>query len=657
MSLPPLDLGQLHLQYIHSDYKLRVVSSIQTSSINNTDVSPPDLDLRDALTSREVWATRGDGLQLAIKILINCNHLEGTTQRTQLIEGLGTVLQEAEVSSILCPLSLWKQLHLRSSLSLPSLHEDPHSATPDIVLRLHNAEYPGKVETVPKRRLAHASTPIADVRPPLGVPRVGLETINITFDFFLDQAKKREPNRKKLKTVDLERLQDLFPATKDKADEDVLLLDEEYFSQSVIPTGPMAGLDFEVLEQERRRASQPTRSSNHLFSLLDDDIEGCQAPAFNEHYPSSRPSIQADVSHAHTLKRPAEGQLSAAQRTDALHLQHAVHLTDAALRNLICNRPLRTAPGIKVKRNLTARLADLAPVLWSPGYLPAIAQRAHFIPTIAQAMASISTRAHSSTLRDKLMTISALAPSPILKTPRSEISVTGSSSVDRQAISTVLKARFWRIMQQKLFDPSAAKRLSPLKVSETAETQSAFGKYDTEEMLVEDVTESQDAFTQLADEEMLEEELMNGLETTNDRSLDAESLSNPFSSSNPHEASFESLFDEGNDILFEEYDDFDEDFVDLNEDIIHSWNGFDGSLKNETRDSDEMELSRQLDSHMLYGDQTQQGSKASARCEVPDNEVLAFSNIGDSDLLQEEEEELGISSPGQNAWNGEIMLI
>ncbi|KAI9697059.1 MAG: hypothetical protein M1836_005020 [Candelina mexicana] len=650
MSLPPLDLGQLHLQYIHSDYKLRVVSSIQTSWIDNTDVSPPDLDLLDALTSREVWATRGDGLQLAIQILINCNHLEGTTQRIQLIEGLGTVLQEAE---------LWKQLHLRSSLSLPSLHTDPPSATPDIVLRLHNAENPGKVQTVHKRRLAYASTPIADVRPPLGIPRVGLETIKITFDFTLDQSRKGEPNRKRPKTVDVERLQDFFHVTKDEADEDPLLLDEEYFSQPVLPTVSVSGLNLDELEQERRWASQPTRFLNNL-PLLNDNIKGSQAPSFNRYYPPPRPSVQADVSYTHTLKRPAERQLSADQRTESLHLQHAVHLTDAALRNLICNRPLRTTPGIKVKRNLTARLADLAPVLWSPGYLPAIAQRAHFIPTIAQAMASNSTRAHSSTLRDKLITISALPASPILKTPTSEISATGNSSADRQAISTVLKARLWRMMQQKLFDPGAARRLSPLKVSKTAETQSTFGKNDTEEMLVEDVTESQDAFIQIGDEEMLEEELMKDLETTNNIFIDAEGHSKPFSSSDPHEdsfQSFQSLFDEEDDILFEEYDDFDDSFVDLDEGIKNWWNGFDGSLKNGINGGDENELLKQLDNHMLYGDQTQQGPNASARCGVPDNEVLAFSDVGDSDLLLEEEEELGITSPGQNAWTGEIMLI
>lgn len=101
MSFRPLDLGQLQFGCAQSKHQLRVTSSMQTSSIKNIGIAPQNLKLLDALTSREVWATRGDGLQIAFTLLINGKNPDDTAQRTLQIEGLGMVLRNAEVHSSL----------------------------------------------------------------------------------------------------------------------------------------------------------------------------------------------------------------------------------------------------------------------------------------------------------------------------------------------------------------------------------------------------------------------------------------------------------------------------------------------------------------------------------------------------------------------------
>ena len=48
-----------------------------------------------------------------------------------------------------------------------------------------------------------------------------------------------------------------------------------------------------------------------------------------------------------------------------------LHMVDAALRMCICSKPGRLAPGIQiVVDDRVTQLADIAPAIWSPGYLP-----------------------------------------------------------------------------------------------------------------------------------------------------------------------------------------------------------------------------------------------------------------------------------------------
>ncbi len=171
----------------------------------------------------------------------------------------------------------------------------------------------------------------------------------------------------------MERWQGGCFSARDDENEDTLLLDTEYFSQPVFPTKSEEGPGFDELDHVREWASQPASSSDFI-SFLDDDSETLQPlPSDKLHSPEKPPLVQAEASHIHTLKRPAEEKLPTDDATEPIQLHNAVQLMDAAIRNLICNKPLRTAAGIKLlgdKSKPIAKLADLAPALWSPGYLP-----------------------------------------------------------------------------------------------------------------------------------------------------------------------------------------------------------------------------------------------------------------------------------------------
>ncbi|KAI9712619.1 MAG: hypothetical protein M1812_006799 [Candelaria pacifica] len=627
MSSPLLSLDQLQLYSTQFEHELRVVSSVQISSINNIVSTREDPKLLDALICKEIWATRGVGLQLAIKVFIDGKHLADPEQRTFLIEGLGVALQKAE---------LWKQLRLRTSLSLPSLQAGLHSTTPDIVIQLHHAEGPGKVEPVPKRRAAYSSTYIEDVLPPFGVPSVGLESINLTLHFYPSESRNVGSKNKKAKAVKVNRLQEVFPLTKDEENDDILLSDDECFSQPILPTGRTQRFDFNEPDHERKWSSQPTGSLGFV-SLLDDSVEDFKPLLLDKPYPSQDPPLQNDISNSPTLKRRAEDKATD-PTPPPLQLQEAIQLTDAALRNLICNKPLQIAPGIKVnieKESPNTKLADLAPALWSPGYLPAIAQRSHLIPTTAQTMASLSTQARSSRLRDKLSAIGNLAFSPIIKIPNTETTTSQSSTVTSQAISKVLKARLWRMMQQSLYDPKAARRLHPLQVIKTLSTQASEIKLD--EFLS---TPSNILSTPIEkDEDEFEEMLFNRLETAEEMLFDKEYYRSIFLSTSNQEEEFVSLFDD-EDISMNGYDEFEQDW----------WLDVHSSMPDANREgmntNEDIDLFELEDFSRLSSQQREQALSANrARLynegeglDVDDDEILLFSDEEDDILLLEQEE-------------------
>jgi hypothetical protein len=123
------------------------------------------------------------------------------------------------------------------------------------------------------------------------------------------------------------------------------------------------------------------------------------------------------------------------------------------------------------------------------------------LPTISHAISnSISQRAHSFSLKEKLKEIS-----------RQELTI-ARTQAEPQAIQKAVSIRLWRLMQRRLRDPSAAKKLSSIKTSDV--TVSIFKQdEDTDNILSFEYHDDRPVFSQSEgcfelDDEADEEDLL-----------------------------------------------------------------------------------------------------------------------------------------------------
>jgi hypothetical protein len=144
----------------------------------------------------------------------------------------------------------------------------------------------------------------------------------------------------------------------------------------------------------------------------------------------------------------------------SLHIPSMLVLTDAALRNLICRKPIRTAPGIRTDTSkLEARLSDIAPLTFSPGYAEDVAARATLVPTIARFLASFLQKARSAPVTAKkdvlIGEFSNVQRADHLDGPELQ---RDEETKLKEAVKTCL----WKTMANGLQNPEPARRLKPL---------------------------------------------------------------------------------------------------------------------------------------------------------------------------------------------------
>ncbi|KAG9537785.1 hypothetical protein KCU79_g20516, partial [Aureobasidium melanogenum] len=128
------------------------------------------------------------------------------------------------------------------------------------------------------------------------------------------------------------------------------------------------------------------------------------------HISSSLPcSTSNDDSMLFEDSTPLERQTDSSSPSPAElgNVELVIDLIDAALRLALTNLSSKTLAGKKItEKSSFKHLDDICPAMWSPGHLEALASRAVFLPTISHAMSnSISQRAHSMTLKEKLKEI------------------------------------------------------------------------------------------------------------------------------------------------------------------------------------------------------------------------------------------------------------
>ncbi|KAH0275620.1 hypothetical protein KCU91_g4455, partial [Aureobasidium melanogenum] len=175
--------------------------------------------------------------------------------------------------------------------------------------------------------------------------------------------------------------------------------------------------------------------------------------------PSSTPNDDSMLFEDSTLLEH-QADSSSPSPSELVGVDHFIDLIDAALRLALTDLSTKALTGKKItEKSSFKHLDDICPAMWSPGHLEALASRAVFLPTISHAMSnSISQRALSIVLKEKLREIA-----------RQECITSSISQHNKpQGIQKAVSIRLWRLIQRRLRDPSAGKRLKSLQIADTA---------------------------------------------------------------------------------------------------------------------------------------------------------------------------------------------
>ena len=147
-----------------------------------------------------------------------------------------------------------------------------------------------------------------------------------------------------------------------------------------------------------------------------------------------------------------------------------ISLADTALRNMICDKPIRTAAGIKtIFAPSFVRLADLAPSIFSPGYSQDLVQRAPYIPAIARFLSSFLVLTNSPHRVDT-------RHHPLRHFPNATRQASDPQScglAEDEKLKEDLKANLWKTMVTNLRNKDSARRLKPLQTLDFESTAPA----------------------------------------------------------------------------------------------------------------------------------------------------------------------------------------
>jgi hypothetical protein len=235
---------------------------------------------------------------------------------------------------------------LKLQPTLPSESADGSSPTTGR-FNITHACNEARDDTKTRHRL-FSNVPAADVQPPEGVPKFALGTIRLCMDI-LETKQRPQLKRSRTSPDDLHKCvpQDDF----DQSEELHPLLHD--ISSTPIPTAQshLASPQFTPPSTTRKRKRPVTHAATRANSL--------PVPSFGQERASRRnPVIGQD---------PAAMSLTDLPAPETTEIQL---LIDGAMRLSVCTNLNKTSNGLKVKANTFAfGLADVAPVLWRPGYL------------------------------------------------------------------------------------------------------------------------------------------------------------------------------------------------------------------------------------------------------------------------------------------------
>jgi hypothetical protein len=352
-------------------------------------------------------------------------------------------------------MQLWSQLQLRADVKCLSNNvekADQDFLTLELELRQQYKSNSGQLQHAPQK--FDSSGARRNVKPPLGVRSFRLCAVKVSFTF--DHLRRTA----------------IVPRKRRQSENFVDLMEYPVLQSDNImrPTNEITDAEENQLDDSQWR--QPER----------EDVVGTvvKVPCIITHASSEEvfPDL-FDSSSCDSTQNP-ESVTFSSQDTSLPWSQNAIFettsdpvpflcvhsmngLIDGTLRNLICPKPTRMAPGIRMlTSSWEARLADVAPSTFIPGYAEAVAVRAPFVPTIARFLTSFLQKAKSvlvATRKDELVQ----RISDMQLTESSEMA--DHSQIEETKLKEVLRTHLWMTMTNSLQDPEAARRLKPLQTT------------------------------------------------------------------------------------------------------------------------------------------------------------------------------------------------
>ncbi|KAF2635993.1 hypothetical protein P280DRAFT_553338 [Massarina eburnea CBS 473.64] len=369
--------------------------------------------LIDFLSSGDVWVERGNGMHLALEITSQSEPLDNEELQS-LSEGITNA-------------PAWKQLNLFPSLSSNPL---PNSAG----VRIDIAQLRGDVDTnTKKKHRICANVPSADAKPPEGMPILSLQSVQFAFVFSETRARSTPVRQKQRKQQ--------TAAISSQSQGTASVQHQNIGVPYVLPDEGAA--IFDVSEDEFLFAScEHPLAAQNLKRKRPLTVPSRRSP--------STPLIPTATNYQNKRTRPhtiSAIPVVLAETPDAPGSPRTKDLVDAAIRLSVLGNLRKSTGRLKVKANtFTGGLADIAPALWRPGYLAAVTQRAHLIPTLSMSLGKLNSRAVSIALQAKIgEVVNSLHHRGV-----HPLCTDSASKFDISIITSAVATRLWVLTQKDL---------------------------------------------------------------------------------------------------------------------------------------------------------------------------------------------------------------
>lgn len=343
-------------------------------------------------------------------------------------------------------MQLWLQLQLRPVSYECSAVSKTEST---LAITFVNDENRGSRSTRMLHRI-DVDVPFYDVRPPDGVQSVELPAVRLCLSISRLQCEYEQRLSTCLKQESQDPTQHNHTVVRRHG-----LIDSSWYEPP--ETDGEALLDGSPLLLGGEDHQEPSFIGSDSESSEDQNLFWAADEPCVQQPPRIRLRAQDPPAPDYSLHQQGKERIDPAGRIRKVEI---LQLLDAALRLSICDSPRRLSNLIEVTATESfQRLAELAPTLFSPGYMEAVASRAPFLPTLSHALSSVGMHhARNADLRVKCAELARRASMSDGDVEKNKPS--GPSAAAQGPFST----RLWQLMQVHFCGAAASKQLRPLHI-------------------------------------------------------------------------------------------------------------------------------------------------------------------------------------------------